>query len=90
VAPIEGGTIQRCRVIAPRRADGWSPDQARVEQRRGPTISDQERVSGRPEHGYAMCTSPLGTWIPFGSIWLVSFLVGQVSRRQRQVAHVAW
>jgi hypothetical protein len=39
------------------------------------------------EHSYAMFTSPLGTWIPFTSIWLVSFLVGQVSRRQRQVAH---
>jgi hypothetical protein len=39
------------------------------------------------EHSYAMFTSPLGTWIPFTSIWLVSFLVGQVSRRQQQVAH---
>ena len=39
------------------------------------------------EHSYAMFTSPLGTWIPFASIWLVSFLVGKVGRRQRQVAH---
>ena len=39
------------------------------------------------ERSYAMFRSPLGTWIPFTSIWLVSFLVGQVSRRQRQVAH---
>ena len=38
------------------------------------------------ERSYAMFKSPLGTWIPFASIWLVSFLVGHVDR-QRRVAH---
>ena len=28
------------------------------------------------EHSYAMFRSPLGTWIPFASMWLASFLVG--------------
>jgi hypothetical protein len=28
------------------------------------------------ERSYAMFTSPLGTWIPFASIWLASFIVG--------------
>jgi hypothetical protein len=28
------------------------------------------------EHSYAMFRSPIGTWIPFASIWLASFLAG--------------
>jgi hypothetical protein len=32
------------------------------------------------EHSYAMFTSPLGTWIPFASMWLASFFVGHASR----------
>ena len=38
------------------------------------------------ERSHAMFTSPLGTWIPFASIWLSSFLVGQACR-QRQARH---
>lgn len=38
------------------------------------------------EHSYEMFTSPLGTWIPFASIWLASFIVGEASR-QRRVAN---
>jgi hypothetical protein len=38
------------------------------------------------EHSYAMFASPLGTWVPFASIWLAGFLVGQASR-QRRVAN---
>jgi hypothetical protein len=38
------------------------------------------------EHSYAMFTSALGTWIPFTSIWLSSFLVGHAFR-QRQARH---
>jgi hypothetical protein len=35
------------------------------------------------ERSYAMFTSPLGTWIPFASIWLSSALVGaRLARRQ--------
>ena len=30
------------------------------------------------EHSYAMFRSPLGTWIPFASMWLASFLVGHL------------
>lgn len=32
------------------------------------------------ERSYAMFMSPLGTWIPFASIWLASFFVGHASR----------
>jgi hypothetical protein len=32
------------------------------------------------ERSYAMFTSPLGTWIPFASIWLASLFVGHASR----------
>lgn len=35
------------------------------------------------EHSYAMFTSPLGTWIPFASIWLSSFLVGHACQQGR-------
>jgi hypothetical protein len=35
------------------------------------------------EHSYAMFANPLGTWIPFASIWLASFLTGRVCREQR-------
>jgi succinate-acetate transporter protein len=38
------------------------------------------------EHSYAMFTRPLGTWIPFASIWLSSFLVGYACQ-QRQARH---
>ena len=38
------------------------------------------------ERSYTMFTSPLGTWIPFASIWLSSFLVGHACR-QRQARH---
>jgi hypothetical protein len=38
------------------------------------------------ERSYAMFTSPLGTWIPFASIWLSSLLVGE-AWQQRQARH---
>jgi hypothetical protein len=38
------------------------------------------------ERSYTMFTSPLGTWIPFASIWLSSLLVGE-AWQQRQARH---
>ena len=38
------------------------------------------------ERSYTMFTTPLGTWIPFASIWLSSFLVGHACR-QRLARH---
>ena len=35
------------------------------------------------EQSYAMFASPLGTWIPFASIWLASFLTGRTCRQRR-------
>jgi hypothetical protein len=37
------------------------------------------------EHSFAMFASPLGTWIPFASMWLASFLVGHTWRQRREV-----
>jgi hypothetical protein len=39
------------------------------------------------EHSYAMFTSPLGTWIPFASIWLASSLVGHACRQRGTAPH---
>lgn len=36
------------------------------------------------ERSYVMFTSPFGTWIPFASIWLASFLVGRTWRERRE------
>ena len=38
------------------------------------------------ERSYAMFASPLGTWIPFASLWLSSFLDGPACR-QRHASH---
>jgi hypothetical protein len=35
------------------------------------------------ERSYAMFTSPLGTWIPFASIWVSSLLVGEAWQQRR-------
>jgi len=40
------------------------------------------------ERSYAMFTSPLGTWIPFASIWLSSFLVSHTSQQKARRAPV--
>lgn len=38
------------------------------------------------ERSYAMFSSPLGTWIPFASIWVSSLLVGE-AWQHRQARH---
>jgi hypothetical protein len=43
-------------------------------------------VASLIERSYAMFTSPLGTWIPFVSIWLSTLLVGEVCQ-QGQARH---
>lgn len=41
------------------------------------------------EHSYAMFSSAIGTWIPFASTWLASFLVGRAPHVARS-AHTYW
>jgi hypothetical protein len=36
------------------------------------------------ERSYAMFTSPLGSWIPFASIWLSSVLVGAARQHRKR------